>query len=399
MHVDFHRTLRGLAHERRSTSARYLLLGCLALVFSGWFTWLCYARVSLYEVSSSARIETGEQGRPVETALPGRVARMTMGLGETVQKGAVLIELDDTAVRDRIEGAEAELSALASQLMARQSERTLTERLLLERIKQTDVIINQASMRREQAEAAAQLADYTAKQRQKLQEKGVASESDFLQSRSNAAQRQAELKAATLEIGRLRAQSAVDQAEAQAHLAELSASIAELEASIARRRGELQSLRKDLDDHLVRAPADGLIGELAEIHSGSFVSTGTRIATIVPAGKLRVIAEFAPAKAIGRVAPGQSARVLLDGFPAARYGTLAATVTDVAGEIRNGTIRVELALDPGGISIIPLQHGQPGEVRIEVGRASPIELVVRSTGHFQEKSTRAQPTAPTGGAK
>ena len=66
MQVDFQRTLRGLSHERRSTNTHYLLIGILAVLFGGWFAWLSWGRVPLYEVSSSARIETGEHGRPVE---------------------------------------------------------------------------------------------------------------------------------------------------------------------------------------------------------------------------------------------------------------------------------------------------------------------------------------------
>jgi multidrug resistance efflux pump len=290
-----------------------LLIGILAALFGGWFAWLSWGRVPLYEVSSSARIETGEHGRPVETVLPGRVARVIVRLGETVQKGAVVVELDDTAVRSRIKGAETELTALTMQLEARQSERVLTEQLMDERIKQTEVNLSQARTRREQAEAASQLADYTAKQRKQLQEKGIISESDYLQSRSNSVQKQAELKSTDIELERLRAQSMVEQGESRTHLAELSARIAELEASIARRRGELESLHKEWDDHRVRATADGLIGELADIRPGSFVATGTRIATIVPTGVLHAVAEFIPAKAIGLVAPGQSARIRLDG--------------------------------------------------------------------------------------
>ena len=380
MQVDFQRTLRGLAHERKSTTTHYLLLGILGLLFVGWFVWLWCARVPLYEVSASARIETGERGRPVETVLQGRVARVNVRLGERVQAGAVLVELDDTAIRSRIVGAATELDALTLQLEARRSERRLTEQLMDERDKQSAVNLDQARMRREQAEAAAQLAEYTAAQRKKLQEKGITSDADYLQSRSNALQRQAELKTADLEIERLRAQRVVEQGETRTHLADLSARIAELEASIARRRGELESLRKEFDDHRVRAAADGVIGELAEIRPGSFVSTGTRVATVVPTGVLRAIAEFVPAKAIGLVARGQSARMRLDGFPSTQYGTLRATVTDVAGEIRNGTIRVELALASDRLSAVPLEHGQPGQVEIVVGTASPLELIAYA-GH------------------
>jgi multidrug resistance efflux pump len=391
MQVDFQRTLRGLAHERKSTATHYVLLSILVLLFAGWFVWLSWARVPLYEVSASARIETGDRGRPVETVLPGRVARVNVRLVERVKAGAVLVELDDTAIRSRIEGSITELQALTFQLEARRSERALTEQLMEQREKHADVNLNQAQMRREQMEAASQLAEYTVAQRKKLHEKGITSDTDYLQSRSNAVQRQAEFKTADLEIERLRAQKIVEQGEARTHLADLSARVAELEASIARRRGELEGLRKEFEDHRVRAAADGAVGELAEIHPGSFVPTGTRIATIVPVGVLRVIAEFVPAKAIGLVAPGQSARMRLDGFPSTQYGTLRATVTDVASEIRNGTIRVELTLDPDHVSAMPLEHGQPGQVEIVVGTASPLQLIAYAGHRLFQSDARGLP--------
>jgi membrane fusion protein (multidrug efflux system) len=55
----------------------------------------------------------------------------------------------------------------------------------------------------------------------------------------------------------------------------------------------------------------------------------------------------------------------------------------VAGEIRNGKVRVELAVLAGnaaGNSRIPLQHGIPGSVEIEVERISPAVLLLRSAG-------------------
>jgi len=76
---------------------------------------------------------------------------------------------------------------------------------------------------------------------------------------------------------------------------------------------------------------------------------------------------------------GQPARVRLEGFPWTQYGSPTAIVASVAGEPRDGTIRVELTLD-GRHSSIPLQHGLPAEVDVEVDRMSPAALVLRSIG-------------------
>jgi membrane fusion protein (multidrug efflux system) len=95
---------------------------------------------------------------------------------------------------------------------------------------------------------------------------------------------------------------------------------------------------------------------------------------------LKVVALFRPSIALGRVRDGQSARVRLEGFPWTQYGSAAATVTNVSGEVRDGQVRVDLALDTLSDSSIPFQHGLPAEVQVEIERISPASLVLRSVG-------------------
>jgi membrane fusion protein (multidrug efflux system) len=55
-------------------------------------------------------------------------------------------------------------------------------------------------------------------------------------------------------------------------------------------------------------------------------------------------------------------------------------VTEVADEIRDGRLRVELALRPDPASRIPLQHGMTGTLEVEVERISPAEVLLRAAG-------------------
>ena len=125
----------------------------------------------------------------------------------------------------------------------------------------------------------------------------------------------------------------------------------------------------------------GHLGEVASLQPGAVVRQGDTLGVVLPAGALRVVATFLPAIALGRVQPGQPARLRLDGFPWAQYGSLAGTVTSVATEARDGVIRVECRLEPGRPTAIPLQHGLPGTVEVEVERISPATLVLREAGH------------------
>jgi hypothetical protein len=48
--------------------------------------------------------------------------------------------------------------------------------------------------------------------------------------------------------------------------------------------------------------------------------------------------------------------------------------------VRDGQIRVDLALDRSSDSSIPFQHGLPAEVQVEIEKISPASLVLRSVG-------------------
>src|SRR5208282_1645668 len=104
------------------------------------------------------------------------------------------------------------------------------------------------------------------------------------------------------------------------------------------------------------------------------------LAAVVPTGELRIVASFQPADALGRIQTGQPARLRLEGFPWTEYGSISATVTHVGSEVRDGRIRVELAVNPRSASRIPMQHGLPGAVQVEVERISPASLVLRVVG-------------------
>ena len=84
-----------------------------------------------------------------------------------------------------------------------------------------------------------------------------------------------------------------------------------------------------------------------------------------------------PAAAVGRIRPGQAARLRLEGFPWTQYGLLRATVSAVGNEADAGLVRVELAIEADPDSPIPVQHGLPGSVEIAVEKVSPAILVLR----------------------
>ena len=109
---------------------------------------------------------------------------------------------------------------------------------------------------------------------------------------------------------------------------------------------------------------------------------GERLASIVPSGRLIVAAEFPANAAFGRIQPGQTARMRLDGFPWAEFGAVPAKVSQVAAEIRDSNVRVEFEMQPDSSFRGKLEHGMPGSIDVAVEHVTPLSLVLRTAGQW-----------------
>ena len=209
---------------------------------------------------------------------------------------------------------------------------------------------------------------------------GVVAELDLNRSVADAQQRRAAAESLHYAVVRLEGEQHTKTNERKAHIQQLTSELNKLRGDRATAGVTLQRLEEEVDRRWIRAPVDGKLGEVAPLRIGMIVHEGEKLAAVVPTGKLRVVANFDPPAALGRIRPGQHARLRLEGFPWAQYGSVTATITNVASEIRDGSIRVELALDAHSDSRIPLQHGLPGSVEVEIETLSPANLVLRTAG-------------------
>ncbi|HMA06707.1 MAG TPA: HlyD family efflux transporter periplasmic adaptor subunit, partial [Ramlibacter sp.] len=175
----------------------------------------------------------------------------------------------------------------------------------------------------------------------------------------------------------------------QAQVESLRRAVLSLEGEAATSAATIARLRQDIDRHALRAPVSGTIADVAALRTGAYVAQGQMLATVVPHGDLIIVADFAPASVLGRIRPGQPARLRLDGFPWAQYGSIEATVTRVAGEVRDGLVRVEFAPEMVAGPRIALQHGLPGSIEVGIEEVSPAQLVLRAAGKFDAAAPRA----------
>jgi membrane fusion protein (multidrug efflux system) len=155
---------------------------------------------------------------------------------------------------------------------------------------------------------------------------------------------------------------------------------AELEGDAAVEAAGIRRLEHAIALCSVRAPVAGRVGEVGEYRVGAVVRPAEKLGSVVPAGEARAVALF-PAAVVGKIRPGQPARLRLHGYPWAQYGTLAATVARVGNEPSDGRIRVEMTLEAQDTRI-PLEHGSPGSAEVEVERLPPVVLALRAAGQL-----------------
>jgi membrane fusion protein (multidrug efflux system) len=366
-----------------------LIVGAL---LGGWGVWFVCARVAVYEISQTARLEVDQAGHPVTTTVTGRIVTTRLAVDRTVQAGEVLAELDDAGPRLQYEEARVQLTALTAQHQARHQE------ILAEQVAQQDerqaarVALNEARAQHHEAEVAARAAAEQADIFVRLAARGLTSRLELLRIKADAEQKRAAADALRLAVSRLRSDQRTKDSDRTARLTQFYREVTRLDGDIRTAEATLTRLAHTMDQTHVRAPITGYLGEVATLQPGAVVRQGDTLGVVLPAGALRVVAHFLPAIALGRVQPGQPARLRLDGFSWAQYGSLTATVTSVATEARDGVIRVELHLEPEALTAIPLQHGLPGTVEVEIERISPAALVLREVGTRLGVSTRSAAT-------
>ena len=226
-------------------------------------------------VMTNGRIEAEQV--LVAAKFAGRVLEVLVEEGDTVEAGAVVARMDTAELDAQLHGAEAEV---------RRTERAI-------------------------AEAEATIA-------QRESERLLA-----VQEHERAAQLQQRGHGTMQELDRRLSQ--LNAAEAAHRAAEARLDVAEAAADTA--RADVARIRSLLDDAVLTAPRRGRV-EYKLVQSGEVVGAGAPVATLLDLSDVYMTV-FLPARAAGRVAIGDEARIILD--PAPEY-VVPAVVAFVAGE-------------------------------------------------------------------
>ena len=393
MSSPFSRTLRALEAEGRRAWLPAVIAGCLLI---GWVTWFLVARIVLYETSAAARLEVAAAVHPVDARVDGRTARVNLSVGERVRAGDVLVELDADAERLAVAEARTRLDALTPEMEAVRREIAAEARAIAEEQRAATVAREEQRALVREAEAGLDLSVEEAGRLSQLRAKGVVSEVDDARARADVRRRRAAADAAVATLARIEQDQKTRESDRLVRIQRLRGTLSRLEGELRTGTANVSRLEYEVERRIVRAPVDGRIAEAAELRVGAVVEEGDRLAAIVPEGGLRIVAQFSPAAAIGRVRAGQPGRVRLTGFPWAEYGSVGVVVTRVADEVRDGLVRVELSVTELPRSL-PLTHALPGSVEVEVERVRPATLVLRTLGGYLTRPVSNESTTVSGG--
>ncbi len=375
--------LFAITHEQLGREKVTKLLGILGLAVclaSSWALWLLLARVTVYATTDQARVEVAQAVYPVEAAASGRVAKSYLALSRQVKRGDLLVELEAEPERLRLSQEQSHQLTLEAQLRELRTQLAADSDALAQERTGGEAGVTQARTRLSQAQQASELAIEELQRSQALFKLGLNAESDVHRALFNVKQKAAEVEAAQSAVRQAASQSLSASGEHRARLESIRSEIARLEGEIVASKTAQEQLQNEAAAYRIEAPGSGRLGSIVSAKSGTYIHQGDRLATIIPGGQLRIVAEFDPHEAIGRVKVGQQGRMRLSGFPWTQYGSIPATVIGVGSELRDGRVRVEL--EPGPVEKVRLQHGLPGTLEVAIDRVSPLKLLLEKSGGY-----------------
>jgi membrane fusion protein (multidrug efflux system) len=380
MPSEFRQTSIAMRGDRERGRRSLIMLGAMGALLVLVCLWLTLARVPLYAVSEAARLQARDEVHPVDALVSGRVVAVNLPVGGSVRRGDVLVTLDPTDAQLRLDEARASERGLTRQIAALEAEIAARDDALASTQSLGKASLSEAQAARSQTESEAQLAGRERARADLMREAGVVAAAEADRAGAAAVQATAAVHAREQRLSVLSSETRRDLADRRAANEGLRRTLAALATERDGAGVQVKRLEVEVERHTLRAPIDGAP------QVGSVVSASQTVAVVTPGTGLQLIADFAPASAVGRVRAGQHANMRVTGFPWTQYGMLAATVTAVSSEVADGRIRVVLQLDEHAAPAIPRRHGLIGEVEIELSEVSPAALIARAAGQLFERS-------------
>jgi len=252
----------------------------------GWYWW---AHGRFVETTDNAYVESDIS--VISPKIAGYIQRLNVADNQQVRAGDVLVVIDDRDIVARVDEAKAAVAGSRAAI-------TSTDR----RIELQAALIDQAAAAVESAEAERARAQPEYDRYKKMVATNIVAKSDFDRTAADLRKAEAELTRAKAELTAQRGQLIVLQAERE-----------EAQARLAQNEAALAVAEVDLDNTIIRAPVDGVVGNKA-VELGQYVRAGAQIMALVPLPSVHVVANFKETQ-IERMRPGQRVEISVDAYP------------------------------------------------------------------------------------
>src|SRR6266850_1252810 len=284
----------------------------------------------------------GDEQTDVAPQTSGKVIAVGVDIGSYVRRGQMIIRLDDSELKLRVEQSVAQVN------QAKASVRQAEEKIGLKSGQAFDPnrVAEVAS-----AKAALELADKNLRRAEKLIESGDVSRSFYDSQKSQRDQLKEQYEAAI--------------AQARQNYA----AVVVARTNVANAEAQLALAQKSLSYAIIPAPIDGFVAE-RNADVGEYVSPQQKVATIVRTNPLRIRIDI-PEQAIPEVHVGQSVSMGTSAWPDKNFsGRIARIAPNVTANSRTLTVEAEIENSSG-----VLKPGQFATVRILQARPAPAVLI------------------------
>ena len=269
---------RRLPKGMGSTRAVLMLIVPAILLVLGAYFWLTSG--------SSVSTDNAQVKQDIVSVSPqvaGPVSRVFVTNGSHVKRGDLLFTIDPAPFKVALEQAQAQLAAAKLQTSVLETQASGTG---------ADIVGEQANLQIKKNALARQSA---------LLKQGFTTRSDYEDALNEV--RTAEQ----------------DLADARARAANAHAALAPGEQpSIAQAQAAVDKAQLDLSRTVIRAPTDGVIENADNLQVGQMAVTGVGVLSLVHSSSAWVEANFKE-KDVGRMVPGQKAKVEVDAYPGQEF--------------------------------------------------------------------------------
>ncbi len=309
----------------------------------------------------------------VAPAVGGKIVQVNFDIGSYINKGDVMVRLDDRDARIRLEQTQAQVeqqkkSVIQAEANVNQAIATLRQTQVRLGVKDGETFEIKNFSQVKSVVAQLELADKELTRTTRLLETGDVSRQLYDQRKS---QRDALL--GQLDEARSNAAvaiRAINTAQAQVDTARTAVGIQR--AAVDTAQTQVEQANKAIVDTVVYAPISGYIAErTADL--GEFISPSApnaKIATIVRTSVLRMKIDI-PEQNIGQVANGQGISLQTSAYPDRNFaGTVVRIAPNLNATARTLSVEAEVE-NVGGL----LKPGQFATVRINQGKAKPTVMI------------------------